>query len=90
MGVVQKCACAKWPNDLKLSDRRLGRDACAVGGKAEVEAGGVTETPVRSSAWLGHSASVESIANPRPITAELTGDSRVTRNQKLASTKRMA
>ena len=42
------------PNDLKLSDRRLGRDACAAGGKAAAEAGGVTETPVRSSAWLGH------------------------------------
>ena len=51
-----QCARAS-ANDLKLSDRRLGRDACAVGGKAAVEAGGVTETPVRSSAWLGVAAS---------------------------------
>ena len=41
------------PNDPKLSDWRLGRDACVAGGKAAAEAGGVTETPVRSSAWLG-------------------------------------
>ena len=41
------------PNDPKLSDGRLGRDACAAGGKAAAEAGGVTEPPVRCSAWLG-------------------------------------
>ena len=54
------------PNDLKLSDRRLGRDACAAGGKAAAEAGGVTETPVRSSAWLGVAASRARAARGRP------------------------
>ena len=77
------------PNDLKLSDRRGWRDRCTVGGKAVAEAAGVTAAPVRCSAWLGHSASVESMANRRPITAELTGDCRVTCDPKLASTKRM-
>ena len=45
---------AQASNDPKLSDWRLGRDACAAGGEGGgQEAGGVTETPVRSSAWLG-------------------------------------
>ena len=41
------------PNDLKLSDGGGWRDACAEGGKAEAEAGGVTAVAVRCSAWLG-------------------------------------
>ena len=41
------------PNDPKLSDGRGGHDACMVGGKAAAEAGGMTNPPVRCSAWLG-------------------------------------
>ena len=43
------------PNDPKLSDRRGWRDRCVAGGKAAVEAAGVTAAPVRCSAWLGDS-----------------------------------
>jgi hypothetical protein len=39
-------------NDPKLSDGRGGHDACMVGGKAAAEAGGMTNPPVRCSAWL--------------------------------------
>ncbi len=39
--------CGKSPNDLKLSDTRLGRDRCMVGQGGGKEAAGVTETRVR-------------------------------------------
>ncbi len=41
------------PNDPKLSDGRGWRGPCMAGGKAAAEAGAVTATPVRCSAWLG-------------------------------------
>ena len=48
-----KGAWDKWPNDLKLSDRRGWRGPCAVGERRRQEAGAVTAAPVRCSAWLG-------------------------------------
>jgi len=45
-------------NDPKLSDGRGGHDACMVGGKAVAEAGGMTNPPVRCSAWLGDSGRI--------------------------------
>ena len=54
------CYPVKSPNDPKLSDRRGWRDRCVAGGKAAVEAAGVTAAPVRCSAWLAvRSDSVE-------------------------------
>lgn len=41
------------PNDSKLSDSRVRRGTCMVGGNVAVEAGAVTHGVVRSSAWLG-------------------------------------
>ena len=80
----------KSPNDIKLSDTRLGRDCCVAVERRRQEAAGVTETRVRCSAWLGHSFCVESSANQRPGTVALSGDNRVTCDPKLAATKRMA
>ena len=45
---------AKSPNDPKLSDGRGWRGPCMAGGEGGgPEAGAVTATPVRCSAWLG-------------------------------------
>ena len=41
-----------WPNDPKLSDGRLWRDRCAAEARWRLEAAGVTQPPVRCSAWL--------------------------------------
>ena len=59
------------PNDPKLSDRRGWRDRCVVGGKAAVEAAGVTAAPVRCSAWLGVAVTVGSSAHDRPNVEKL-------------------
>jgi hypothetical protein len=70
---------ARTPNDPKLSDGRLGRDACAVGGKAAAEAGGVTETPVRCSAWLGVAVIELNVWNkgrPERVTPRIVGNGR--------------
>ena len=45
-------ACAKSPNDPKLSDRGVRRGTCTAGGKAAAEAGAVTRGAVRWSDWL--------------------------------------
>ena len=41
---------AQSPNDLKLSDREAGQDACVAGLPG---AGSMTSAAVRCSAWLG-------------------------------------